>query len=62
MLGFRVHHNCARPHMGLEGGMLADRVDITTEGQNRWLTITQNAAMLVVEGSRGGEADGQVSS
>ena len=42
--GYQLFHNYIRPHMGLEGKTPADACGITVEGENKWLTIIQNAA------------------
>ena len=52
--GFKVHHNCVKSHAGLDGDTPADRAGIIIEGQDKWLTLIQNAAMRVAEGARGG--------
>ncbi len=41
--GMQIHHNFVRPHMGLEGKTPAEAAGITVEGDNKWLTIIQNA-------------------
>lgn len=45
--GMQIHHNFVRPHMGLEGKTPAEAAGITVEGENKWLTIIQNAAKEV---------------
>jgi hypothetical protein len=40
---FRVFHNFIRPHMGLEGKTPAEAAGIKVEGDNKWLTLMQNA-------------------
>ena len=42
--GMQIHHNFIRPHMGLDGKTPADRAGIKVEGENKWLTIIQNAS------------------
>ena len=39
----RIHHN-AGPHMGLEGKSPYDRMGIIIKGDNKWVTLIQNAA------------------
>ena len=46
--GFQLYHNFVRPHEGLKGDTPADRAGIRIEGQNKWMTIIQNAAQKVV--------------
>lgn len=59
--GFKVHHNCVKSHMGLDGDTPADRAGIIIEGPNKWLTLIQNAARLVAEGARDGGGAGDTS-
>ena len=46
--GMRIHHN-TRPHTGLGGKSPYDRMGIIIEGDNKWVTLIQNAAMARVE-------------
>jgi hypothetical protein len=41
--GMQIFHNFFRPHMGLNGDTPADRAGIKVEGDNKWLTMIQNA-------------------
>lgn len=41
--GYQIFHNYVRPHMGLDGKTPAEAAGITVEGENKWLTIIQNA-------------------
>jgi putative transposase len=41
--GYQVFHNFIREHEGLDGKTPSEAAGITVEGQNRWLTIIQNA-------------------
>lgn len=41
--GMQIHHNYIRPHQGLDGDTPADRAGIKIMGDNKWLTIIQNA-------------------
>jgi len=43
--GMQIYHNFVRPHMGLDGRTPADAAGIQVEGDNKWLTIIQNAAL-----------------
>ena len=45
LLGMQIHHNFIRPHMGLQGRTPAEAAGIKVEGENKWLTIIQNAAL-----------------
>ena len=47
--GLQIYHNFIRPHEGLGGDTPADRVGINVEGENKWLTIIQNASKRVGE-------------
>lgn len=38
-----IYHNFMRPHEGLNGDTPAERVGIKVEGENKWLTLIQNA-------------------
>lgn len=42
--GYEVFHNYIRPHMGLDGKTPADAAGISIEGENKWMTIIQNAS------------------
>ena len=42
--GMQVFHNFVRPHMGLDGRTPSDVIGIKAEGENRWMTIIQNAS------------------
>ncbi len=42
--GYQIYHNYVRPHMALDGKTPADEVGIKIEGQNKWITLIQNAS------------------
>jgi hypothetical protein len=42
--GYQIYHNFVRPHEGLKGETPASKAGIKVEGENKWLTIIQNAA------------------
>jgi len=42
--GIKLYHNYIRPHMSLNGDTPADRSGIEIKGDNKWLTIIQNAS------------------
>jgi len=42
--GIKLYHNYIRPHMSLNGDTPADRAGIEIKGDNKWLTIIQNAS------------------
>jgi hypothetical protein len=41
--GMQLFHNFIWPQMGLEGSTPAKKAGITVEGENKWLTLIQNA-------------------
>jgi hypothetical protein len=41
--GYRSYHNYVRPHIGLNGKTPAEVAGIIVEGNDKWLTIIQNA-------------------
>jgi transposase-like protein len=41
--GYQLFHNYIRPHEALQGQTPADRCGIKVEGENKWLTLIQNA-------------------
>ncbi len=43
--GIKLYHNFIRPHMGLDGDTPASRAGINIKGNNKWLTIIQNASL-----------------
>ncbi|MGD0395354.1 MAG: hypothetical protein ABSB26_00400 [Nitrososphaerales archaeon] len=54
--GYQIYHNYIRPHQGLGGDTPADRVGIKVGGQNKWLTIIQNASHVQRETDSGVES------
>lgn len=42
--GYRIYHNYMRPHLALDGKTPAEASGIIIEGENKWLTLIQNAA------------------
>lgn len=46
--GMRIHHN-TRSHMGLGGISPCDRIGIIIEGDNKWVTLIQNAEKTRIE-------------
>ena len=44
--GIKLYHNYIRPHMCLNGDTPADMAGIDIKGDNKWLTIIQNASSL----------------
>ncbi len=43
--GYQIYHNFIRPHEALGGKTPAEAAGITIEGENKWQTVIQNAAM-----------------
>jgi transposase-like protein len=41
--GLQIYHNFIRPHEALGGATPSERAGIKVEGENKWLTIIQNA-------------------
>jgi len=41
--GYQIYHNFIRPHMGLNGQTPSEAAGIKVEGENKRLTIIQNA-------------------
>jgi hypothetical protein len=41
--GVQLFHNYIRPHMALDGTTPAERAGIQVRGNDKWLTIIQNA-------------------
>ncbi len=41
--GYQMFHNYLRPHMGLEGKTPSEACGVKIEGDNKWITIIQNA-------------------
>jgi putative transposase len=47
--GYQLFHNYIRPHMALNGKTPAEACGIKVEGNNKWLTLIQNASEKIVE-------------
>jgi hypothetical protein len=41
--GYQIYHNYIREHQGLDNKTPAEASDIRIEGENKWLTLIQNA-------------------
>jgi hypothetical protein len=41
----QVYHNYIRPHEGLDGNTWAEACGIELKGENKWITLIQNASM-----------------
>jgi len=44
LAGMQIFHNYVRPHMALEGKTPSEAAGIKVEGENKWLTLIQNAS------------------
>lgn len=42
--GYQIYHNYVRPHMALDGKTPSDKEGIMIKGNNKWLTLIQNAS------------------
>ena len=42
--GYQIYHNYVRPHMSLDGKTPAEKCGIKVEGNNKWITLIQNAS------------------
>jgi transposase-like protein len=42
--GYQIYHNYIRPHMGSDGLTPAEKCGIEIKGQNKWITLIQNAS------------------
>ena len=46
LTGYQIFHNFVRPHEALDGRTPAEAAGIQIEGDNKWLTIIQNASRV----------------
>ena len=44
LTGIQISHNYIKPHEGLNGKTPAEAARIKIEGENKWLTLIQNAS------------------
>ena len=49
LVGYQIFHNYIRPHMALENRTPADLAGIEVKGENKWLTLIQNASQIRAE-------------
>jgi len=47
--GMQIFHNYVRPHEALDGKTPAETAGIKVKGDNKWLTIIQNASRKIVK-------------
>jgi len=45
--GMQVYHNFIKPHEGLDGRTPAEACGIELQGENKWITLIQNASVSV---------------
>ena len=45
LTGMQIFHNYVRPHEALNGRTPSEAAGITVEGENKWLTLIQNASV-----------------
>ncbi len=43
LTGYQIYHNYTIEHEGLDGKTLAELAGIKIEGENKWITVIQNA-------------------
>ena len=44
LAGMQIYHNYIRPHMALDGQTPSEKAGIQIKGENKWVTIIQNAS------------------
>ena len=44
LTGYQIYHNYLRPHMSLDGKTPSEMAGIQIEGENKWVTLIQNAS------------------
>ena len=49
--GYKLFHNYVRPHMGLNGKTPAEAAGIDVKGENKWITLIQNASAHQTKGN-----------
>lgn len=43
---YKLFHNYIRPHMSLDGKTPSEKAGIKIEGNNKWITLIQNATRI----------------
>jgi transposase-like protein len=46
--GYQIYHNYIRPHMALQGKTPAEAAGIKVQGENKWITLIQNASRKTI--------------
>ena len=46
LTGMQIFHNFVRPHEGLQGRTPAEACGIEIQGENKWVTLIQNASRM----------------
>ncbi len=46
LTGLQIYHNFERPHEALNGEIPAEKASIKVEGDDKWLTLIQNASQI----------------
>jgi len=44
LIGYQIYHNYVRPHEALKGRTPSEAAGIMVKGENKWLTLIQNAS------------------
>jgi len=44
LLGYQIYHNFIRSHMALDGKTPAEKCGMSVNGENKWITLIQNAS------------------
>jgi len=44
LTGYQIFHNYIRPHQGLQGKTPAEACGVEVKGENKWMTLIQNAS------------------
>ena len=55
LAGYQIYHNYIRPHESLDGKTPADAAGIEVRGENKWVTIIQNASQITKENKQSTE-------
>ncbi len=59
LTGLQIYHNYVRPHMGLDGKTPADLAGIKVEGEDKWMTLIQNASRPTkIDSEKNGKPEG----